>query len=92
MAIRYIPNPLPVVGDKTREENNEIINLIRFMYQEILNISAVINDNLEVLREEQHVDFLKKRTGLVKFFDGTNFNPGAGRGLYIWSNNRWEKL
>lgn len=92
MALRYIPEQLPVISSKTREQLKDIVDLIKFLHNEILNISQVINDHVEVLREEQHVDVTKKRTGLVKFFDGVNFNPGAGKGLYIWANDRWEKL
>lgn len=95
MAIRYIPNPLPVIGARGKDPYDEIEEmkvLIRFLYEEILSISRVINQSLEILREVQAVEPAKRQVGMVKFFDGTTFNPGAGRGLYIYNADRWEKL
>lgn len=35
-----------------------------------------------------------KRDGFLAFADGVNWNPGAGRGFYVWnaSSSQWEKL
>lgn len=30
--------------------------------------------------------------GMVAFADGTNWNPGAGQGLYIYYATAWNKL
>lgn len=34
----------------------------------------------------------KPRDGLVVFADGTSWNPGAGRGVYVYSAGLWVKL
>lgn len=34
----------------------------------------------------------KPRDGLVVFADGTSWNPGTGRGVYVYSSGAWVKL
>lgn len=34
----------------------------------------------------------KPREGLIAAADGTNWNPGAGKGLYIYYGGAWNKL
>jgi len=34
----------------------------------------------------------KPREGLVVFADGTSWNPGSGRGVYVFSSAVWVKL
>lgn len=92
MTIRYIPASAPIISRVTTENNKEIMELVRYIFEELLRISQVINDNLEILRDVQHFEPAKRVTGMVKFFDGVDFNPGAGGGLYVYNNNRWEKI
>lgn len=41
---------------------------------------------------EQYTAPAKPREGLVVFADGTSWNPGAGRGVYVYSSAAWVKL
>lgn len=34
----------------------------------------------------------KPREGMRRFADGTAWNPGAGKGLYLYSGTAWVKL
>lgn len=34
----------------------------------------------------------KPREPMYAFADGTNWNPGAGRGLYLYTGGAWVKL
>lgn len=34
----------------------------------------------------------KPREGMIRFADGTNWNPGSGRGLYQYVSTAWVKL
>jgi hypothetical protein len=29
---------------------------------------------------------------MVRYADGTNWNPGAGKGLYLYNGTAWTKL
>ena len=44
--------------------------------------------SLEELNEEPE----RLYTGLVALADGTNWNPGAGQGVYCYYNSGWNKL
>lgn len=35
------------------------------------------------------VEPTKKETGQIVFADGTEWNPGSGRGLYYYDTNAW---
>lgn len=41
---------------------------------------------------ELHVVPAKPRDGLVVFADGTDWDPGSGRGVYVYSSSAWVKL
>lgn len=41
---------------------------------------------------ERHSVPERPREGLVVFADGTNWNPGSGRGVYVYSSSAWVKL
>ena len=41
---------------------------------------------------ERFVAPVKPREGLVVFADGTSWNPGAGRGVYVYNSAAWVKL
>lgn len=34
----------------------------------------------------------KPREGLVVFADGTSWNPGSGKGVYVYASSAWVKL
>lgn len=35
---------------------------------------------------------LRPREPMIRFADGTSWNPGAGRGLYLYASGIWTKL
>ena len=45
-----------------------------------------------VLLKEWNVEPDKLYNGLVAYADGTNWDPGDGRGLYLYNGNDWELL
>lgn len=70
-------------------------------------VSKPIPDNTQVQREFQRVaeafstvhDFdvlhaapAKPRAGMVRYADGTDWNPGSGEGLYLYTSSGWTKL
>jgi hypothetical protein len=57
-----------------------------------------IGDALQLMQTD-HVTFrvlhnapVRPREGAVMFADGTDWNPGGGRGLYQYSSGAWVKL
>lgn len=42
--------------------------------------------------DELHVEPKKLRTGMVVLADGTDWDPGAGQGVYAYYAGAWHKL
>lgn len=65
-----------------------------YLYRELLRLA----DALDVMAVDGvtykvlHIAPEKPRDGLVVFADGTNWNPGAGAGLYERAGGAWSKL
>lgn len=59
--------------------------ILRMMY----GILKELQDSFFI---ETHVAPAKPREGMVRFADGTDWNPGSGRGLYSYVSGSWAKL
>lgn len=72
----------------------DLDGLRQFVIEEFQRLAIELESgNMEFLQlAERHVLPLKPRDGLVVFADGTNWNPGAGRGVYVYSSGAWAKL
>ncbi|HYE38158.1 hypothetical protein [Methylocaldum sp.] len=66
---------------------------IKLYLQEELNLIAAAMQ----LGISRHVEFLhtapaRPREGMVRGADGTDWNPGSGKGVYVYYNASWNKL
>lgn len=66
--------------------------LTNYIYRELQRVGAVLD--IAVARQ---VEFLtvapaKPREGMVRGADGTNWNPGSGKGVYVYYGSVWNKL
>lgn len=80
----YNPSPL---GDSLRD----IGDLARYVQEELQAISAflqLVEQGLFI--PETNKAPAKPRDAMVVFADGTNWNPGAGRGLYVYYTGAWH--
>lgn len=64
----------------------------RWMYQELTRIALVLNLGISRNVEETNVAPSKPRDGMIVFADGTNWDPGSGRGFYGYYTGAWHKL
>jgi len=67
--------------------------LPQFVYDELLQISSI----LRMVEEGRILPVLhaaprRAREGMIAVADGTNWNPGAGKGLYEYDGGAWNKL
>ena len=73
------------------------VNLTEFqvwILDELRHISDTVSE-LEtdtVLLKEWNAVPDKLYNGLVAYADGTNWNPGSGRGVYAYENGSWQLL
>ena len=82
---RWSPNPAPVSPEQLPD----------YLFNELNRVGDIIF-NLDTLRLEQtNVEPSKARDGDIRYADGTNWNPGSGRGIYVYIDDAspaWEKL
>ena len=82
---RWSPNPAPVSPEQLPD----------YLFNELNRVGDIIF-NIDTLRLEQtNVEPSKARDGDIRYADGTNWNPGSGRGRYVYIDDAspaWEKL
>jgi len=62
-------------------------------YGELLALSRQLSGAMEYITlDSRAVAPSKPREGMVVRADGTNWNPGAGAGLYEYLSGTWTKL
>lgn len=66
--------------------------LAESLQRELQSISQAINDKLEIRVKFLNVAPGKRDEGMIVGADGTNWNPGGGKGLYQLQNGSWIKL
>lgn len=79
----YAPEPVPSGTD----------DLPRFLQAELARIAAAFDDVFDHLHlKVWNAEPPKPRDGRIYFADGTNWDPGSGRGYYGYSNSAWVFL
>jgi len=58
--------------------------------EEFRRISAAFSTIHEL--DTYHVAPKKARTGMLVIADGTDWDPGAGQGVYCYYNSTWNRL
>jgi hypothetical protein len=76
--IHYFPDLAP--------ETNELTEWVR---RELEKISQVL-ENPDI--PEFHIEPTKPRDGQVVRADGVHWDPGSGRGLYIYDEASWKLI
>lgn len=81
---RYVPAPIPNRPDPAA--------LAQWVLNELKDIANSFKsiDNLRLrIRTAAPAH---PQNGMVVYADGTNWNPGAGLGVYAYENGAWVKL
>lgn len=63
-----------------------------YLQTELQRIASAISDAQHADTAKEYVEPTKPREGMVRFADGTNWNPGNGEGLYIYRSGAWARL
>ena len=80
----YVPARMP--------EPPALESLALYVFDELQKISNAV-EVLSILNlPVTHVAPLRPRDGDTYLADGTNWNPGAGKGVYTYYNSVWNKL
>jgi hypothetical protein len=61
--------------------------------REFERVEQGFNEFAEALRlKELYAEPNPKRNGMIVYADGTNWNPGSGRGVYVYKGSSWVLL
>lgn len=66
--------------------------LSSYLSDTLREISIGLQKGLMREVEFLHVAPAKPREGMVRGADGTDWNPGAGKGVYVYYSSAWNKL
>lgn len=76
----------------TNSAAQTVSDLKTFVSNELVRIANTFTTESQKLNiPVVHTAPSKPRVGDVVFADGTNFNPGSGRGLYLYDSG-WTKI
>lgn len=78
---RYVPSPPIEATDESM-----------YLYTELQRISQVIELLAQGHMDVTHVAPDRPREGDIRYADGTNWNPGSGKGLYLYNGTAWGQL
>lgn len=86
---RYYPDPFLSSGDDPLRRSEDVAGYVQ---REFMKLSASLE-----LALAGHVEFLnvapaRPREGDIAGADGTNWNPGGGKGVYAYYSGAWNKL
>ena len=81
-VVRYEPGPLP--------EKKEDLGI--YVVTELKRLGNIIFNQSVMRLEETNTAPAKPRDGDIRYADGSNWNPGAGVGIYWCDGSSWNKL
>jgi hypothetical protein len=78
----YQPEPVTSLGD--------LPDLAAYIGRELSRIAEALPGDYLVIKV-YHNPPAKVKEGMLVFADGTNWDPGSGRGLYLYDGG-WQKV
>ncbi len=67
-------------------------NLVAYLKSELARIAQSLDELADGHYDKSTVAPTKVRDGMVRYADGTKWNPGGGEGLYIYYAAAWHFL
>lgn len=66
--------------------------IVAYIQQEFERISTALEGALPQELEAQSKEPPKKKEGLIVLADGKNWDPGSGKGVYLWMQSQWHHI
>lgn len=86
MVAPQLYKPSPVPPDVDAQQLGEWAEKeLSTLYEQVTNFSTIQHNVL-------HVEPDRVQEGLTAVADGTNWNPGFGKGMYVYYNAAWNRL
>lgn len=81
---------MPYTPGRVSQDNKQLPN---WLQQELQRISSSFFEPVTSIRlSPQAVEPEKVVVGTIVYADGTNWDPGAGSGVYLYGDSGWVKL
>lgn len=80
---QYLPTPGPRSADPGQEE------VVLWAQRELEKIGARFTNHSVIQHNVLHVEPTRPREGMTVIADGSDWDPGSGRGQYIYLNGDW---
>lgn len=77
---------------KEPPELPDVESLRRYVQDELSSIAREMETPEFVVFQVRHVAPTRPTAGMLAFADGTDWNPGSGRGMYEYRVASWVKL
>lgn len=77
---------------KALQPNAGLPELTDYVQRELNTIAQALHEQDVVFLRVLNVVPPKPRDGMIAYADGTNWNPGAGKGTYEYRSAAWVKL
>lgn len=74
------------------EPPEDAADMRRFLRDELQRIATAIAALAAGHLDKTHVAPTKPREGDIRFADGTDWNPGAGKGIYAHNGTAWVQV
>lgn len=71
---------------------SQAADIARYLQETLRDFNRRLTELEVSLSKLQYVAPTKLREGMIRFADGTTWDPGSGKGLYIYYNSAWNKL
>lgn len=73
-------------------EMRDPLALMEFLLREHQRIANALAGALPSQLDELHAEPIKLREFMIVAADGTDWNPGGGKGVYAYYSGTWNKL
>lgn len=80
----YFPRPVP--------QTKDFASLSQFLEEELSRLAGALQSTEFLWLDETNVAPTRPRAGEIRFADGTNWNPGSGKGIYAYYASAWHLL
>lgn len=70
----------------------DVAGLTQWISDELAKISSELTETIAVELRPVNREPERPREGMLVYADGTNWNPGAGKGAYEYRGAAWFKL
>jgi len=87
-----MPEDRTFIAPGPRVEGADSRKILRWVEQELAALYSGRVDRTQLELRPVHAQPTKRREGMIIYADGTDFDPGSGKGVYVWNGSAWAFL